>query len=308
MYFVTAVISGLSNVVDFTIGQWDTHCEKYLPPFFAAAWSAFGSTLETLSLEGGIDTSRIPIPSFPSPTLREMHWLIPGSVVTSEAANDAAAFMNAFRATIRTLTISSWGSWDLSPFCGRLGPLPMLERLRISMPFNETMSDPAGLTHLLVSHVATLRHVYLRLDPGSEEGEGNLGRWMCSNVDDKTVLSDLKTLEVSLSPLADFRTLMAYISRSSNVLTRLNLMHRFCSYTEVESIASAFAHRPADSGLVSLGLNVQFLGPKLLDLLSAQLPNLHELNLRAFNWGEEEWNADEREVRRSAELYNRLEC
>jgi hypothetical protein len=261
-----------------------------------------------LSLEGGIDTSWIPIPPSPSPGLREMHWLIPGSVVTSEAANDAAAFMNAFGATIRTLSISSWGSWDLSPFCGRLGPLPILERLRISMPFNETMSDPAGLTHLLLSHAATLRHVYLRLDPSSEEGEGNLGRWMRSNADDNTLLSDLKTLEVSLSPLGDFGILMAYVNRSANMLTRLNVMHRFCSYNEVDSIASAFAHRPADSGLTSLGLNVQFLGPKLLDLLSARLPNLYELNLRAFNWGEEDWNADEREVRGSTELNNHLEC
>jgi hypothetical protein len=217
-------------------------------------------------------------------------------MTSSDATHDAAAFMNAFRDTLDTLCISSWGSWDLTPFCGQLGPLHSLEQLRISMPFNETMADPEGLTHLLSCHAFTLRHVHLRLDPSGEESEGNLGRWMCANVQDQTLLRNLQTLEVSLGPLADFPTLIKFIDRSAETLTKLSIRNRFCSYEEVAEITRTFTHRPPGSRLQSLSLSVRFFEPQLLDLLSEELPHLHELNVNAFNWGEEHWEAHEREV------------
>jgi hypothetical protein len=295
MSFLTDLVAKLSNVVEFAIGYCDKSVECYFPAFFETAWSTFGS-LEVLSLEGGTDPSKIPLPLHPRPALLEMRLMIPGSMTTSEATRDTATFMNVFRGTLRTLCISSWGSWDLSPLCGQLGPLHCLEQLRITMPFNETMSDQDGLTHLLSRHASTLRHVHLRLDPTSEEREGNLSRWMCANARNIGPLGNLQTLEISLGPLSDFPTLINFLDRSAYTLTKLSIRHRFCSYDEVAQIVRTFARRPSDSRLHSLGLCVRFFEPRLLDLLAKVLPHLHELNVNAFNWGEEHWESHNREV------------
>lgn len=118
---------------------------------------------------------------------------------------------------------------------------------------------------------------------------------MSANVQDETLLRNLHSLEVALGPLADFPTLIKFVDRSAETLTKLSIRNRFCSYEEVTEIIRTFKHRPPDSRLHSLTLSVKFFEPRLLDLLSEELPHLHELNVNAFNWGEEHWEAHERE-------------
>jgi hypothetical protein len=104
---------------------------------------------------------------------------------------------------------------------------------------------------------------------------------------DQAVFQGLESFEFSPTIHTRFDMVTGYLMRSADTLTSLTIMDRFLNYKDVAALGSIFIHRPADSGLRSLVLNVQFFGPRLLTLLATMFPTLKLLSLCAFNWGVE---------------------
>jgi hypothetical protein len=196
-----------------------------------------------------------------------------------------APFINKLSPTLRLLSITSWSHQDLSSFFNRLGAFPSLRQMALRLPFNKSFQlDTSGLTRLLHDHSEKLQRVVLRLNPSGAMidplSENSLVVWMTQTTSDELIMSNLQTLEIypTLLP-GGFDSLILYLRRSADTLSSLVVRDRYLLYHEVDAIVTVFSHRPPDTGLTALRLNVWTLSSRLIDLLATKLPSLTRLTL-----------------------------
>jgi hypothetical protein len=286
-------LSCLSNVTVFTADWWTLPPEKHLQSFLPAAWSAFGSNLQELSLGGNLESIRtLAATATRLRVLQKLRLEFTNDILRRGDQGEKATlvdviapFINELSLTLKNLTIVSWSTIDLSSFFLRLGFFPLLQQFEIRVPFNKALSaDPSGFTRFLRDHSPTLAYVALRLNPSGSvvdpSEEESLGEWMTMTSSDDIILTNLQSFQMYPTMLlSGFQALLAYLARSADTLTALSVRDRYLSYNEADAIISTFLHRPASSRLTSLRLNMRALSPRLIDLFAAKLPELHTLSL-----------------------------
>jgi hypothetical protein len=286
---MTDAVQRLHNVTNFSVECLDTPNPKDMVPLFIAAWDTFGPRLETLTL--AIDNLRtIFTTSFFSKCLKELKIeFTPGEYPEDDDTLAAVLtpFINKHAASLQTLSFASSDNLrDLGPLFRSLGRYPMLRKLDISVDFHKCgLSDPRGLTRLLVEHNDTLRSVILRptLSRGNhwEIAEASLVEWMSENASNKRFLSDVQSLDLRM-PMAPSHLNMtvSYIHRSAATLTSLSLLDHSLRYEQIEAVVKVLS---SVGRLKTLTLQVLTLSPQLVDLMAKKLPFLEVLNLVVLN-------------------------
>lgn len=290
---VVEAVSYLSNVVHCDVTWVDPATVQHLNPFIPVAWSTFGSNLRKLTLGGDLDGLRLLASSSTHfVSLQELELEFMHNVVRMHDTSDLAClvdvlapFVNGLSPRLRHLSITSWASLELSSFFQKLTFFPILQQLTIRISFNKAFPhDHSGLTRLLHDQSHTLKCVTLRFNPSGwmsfSSTEDSLVRWMEEAASDTSVLTDLQTLHIypTMMP-AGFEAFLVYLKRSANTLTSLIVRERYLSYDEVDSVVTTFLHRPPESRLKYLRLNVRILSVRVMDLLAEKVPMLERLAL-----------------------------
>jgi hypothetical protein len=291
--FQTAMIEatiGLHNVNSFTIYWEDNNpTAEEMIPLFTAAWSAFGSTLEKLSLKVPVTPSTFGTTFF-SKTLRELSIHLHELPEGQKALTDTLApFINKHASTLQILSLSCVQmKWDLGPLFCSLEHIHNLRQLKAQVDFDLCgLSEHRGLTRILEEHSDHLKSVRLRPIPLRlwqsewEFGERAFGKWMIDNISNPLVLRDMESLNLRIpctSP--DFDLMVMYLQRSAETLTKLTLAEYLLRYEQIETIVKIFSRKGI---LKTLSLEVMSLSPQLVDLLATALPNLQVLKLEIHN-------------------------
>ncbi|KAL0954942.1 hypothetical protein HGRIS_003875 [Hohenbuehelia grisea] len=283
----TKQLPKFTNVTEFRIDTWNIPLTFDLQPLLSTAWASFGKTLRVLSLGGNMQSFQVFAESSPYlVSLDELTLEFTNNLFRIDKPQDIASLLkfapciNSFN--LRSLTIFSWSSQDLSKFFLSLGPFPRLEKFCIRTAFNKAFrsTDAAGLSRLL-ANTPTLTHVELKLRPiGSaldQHTEDALVQWLAQTSSSSTVLTALHTLHIypTMFPLG-LEATKRYIERSSLTLRWLSLRDRYFWLNEVEDLLDALG---PDHSLTALQMNVQVLSGELLDYLSSRLPSLRKLKL-----------------------------
>lgn len=177
--FKTAVASIVhcSNLSELSIVVYDHLITPAFSAFLAALASVVGTNLRRLAVHttvtklptllGGITAKAAQVPN-----LGELDLIIVNSrfAVTSDEAKTATdamvAFCRRFKATLSRISLSTVEKFDLSPFLGRVGVLPHLRRLELSIVMcSLTLSDDADLETFLKRNASTLEHLVLNPRP-----------------------------------------------------------------------------------------------------------------------------------------------
>jgi hypothetical protein len=291
---VTDAFPNLSYVSEFIVRGWSARPPYNIRPFFDSAWSALGHGLRKLSLDREVETLHEVLHSTPYfPLLQEFDlsltsFGLPRIKSTDDAllCGVAAPFINRHRSTLRTLSIRSLCSLDLSAFFLALDRFSILDQFSLRFGFDLTFrSDSSGLTRFLREHAKTLKRIRLITGPSApvEFVQNNYSTgfktWITQSTSEPTLFGQLTSLTISSVHQLDFASVMSHISRSADTLTELSLCSRCLTLEEVNSLVTIFAPRPHSTGLKSLRLNISEITFELIHLLAAHLPGLQKLCL-----------------------------
>lgn len=277
-----------------------------LPLFLSNSWQTFGSNLQRLLINAPLREFKPlflasdDLVSLQDLTLRFTNIALNSEVefVGTEMLNSVVApFLRKLAPRLQRLIIVSLAHGDHSGFFGALGQFPELTSLSLSIGFHpRLLVNPSGLTKFLRLNAINLKHVrfhpYEPFDFGSIPGppHSHFSQWMSSNAADSEsgVLNGLQSLVISPCidsvSSANLDTTSVYIQRSRDTLTRLVLGDGYLSFSDLETLVDAFAHRPAESGLKMLYVKVISLNPQLFDLLAKKLPGLDDLDVTFNNF------------------------
>lgn len=282
-------IKCLSNVTEYTI-NWDQH-DSFLTdiPLVTAGWPAFGRTLQKLCIRCPLHRiSSVFPPNILLETLSEIKIYC-----SIRVAGDVLGLFEKLALCINrhgSTHLNSLGlvlvdafilpPIDVSPCFDALQFFP-LQTLRIQIRF-EGLADPSHLARFINKYRGTLRH--LALHP-----RGFSHSHPIPNPEDQrlrqTILHilpiDLLSLELD-SNFLSADSVLRCIQPFSNTLTSLVLIGpyggtTYFTYPEVDTIVSAFAHRPPNDRLTVLMLAIDRFKPLFFDLLSEKLPSLEKL-------------------------------
>ncbi|KDR78813.1 hypothetical protein GALMADRAFT_244391 [Galerina marginata CBS 339.88] len=286
----------MTEVTSLTIGCYpsdDLRMFNSTTLLIAAAWSAHGSRVRSLSLA-------IPLEAYPkvltaAPTFKSLEDL--NITLRVEHAIPIAIDETIFSLIISFIGLHAQSLHGLSVdipraavnpfrFFHNLGQLPQLKRLSINLPLNRLRPGfLTGIDSFLRKQANTLRDLSILI---CDLLPNNLS--LLLTPDDFfshpifQVQIRLTYLELGLLPWTKTgqRSLMTasltrYLYPMRMTLSRLALRDHTLTFTEVQSVVAVFS--TPGSQLQSLEMRIYFLSCNLLDLLSQRLPNLHHLEL-----------------------------
>jgi hypothetical protein len=291
---VTDAFPNLSYVSEFIVRGWSVRPPYNMRTFFDSAWSALGHGLRKLSLDREVETLYEVLRSSPYfPLLQEFNLSLTSVRLPRIKSTDdallcgvAAPFINRHRSTLRTLSITSLCSLDLSAFFHALDRFSILDRFSLHFGFDLTFrSDSSGLTCFLREHAKTLTRIELITGPSAPiqfvQNDYSTGfkTWIIQNTSEPALFGQLTSLTISSVHQIDFASIMSHISRSADTLTELSVCSRCLTLEEVNSLVTIFALRPPSNGLQSLRINISEITFELIHLLASRLPGLQKLCL-----------------------------
>jgi hypothetical protein len=221
-----------------------------------------------------------------------------GRLTEEELVSDSIThFIRNCAPSLRSLTLMSWASADLSPLFLGVGTLPLLRNVFIRAAFNKAFrGNPTGLRHFIVTHAEKLEEIVLRLnptgsalDPSSEQA---LGNWLESLLSGGQTFPELRHLQLYPTINAvGFSALTEWIHQSKGTLRELSVRDRYLTYEEVTALLNQLTGttRETDTNgqLTFLRLNIRSVNAPLFYLLALKLPNLTSLELYIGDTGGE---------------------
>jgi hypothetical protein len=284
------LVGSMSEVADLRITtQGGSPRSQIRDQIVTAGWTAFGSTLRSLTLVVPLGERNFPLkPTLVFPTLEHLaievscQWHhVDGTKLVHELL---IPFINNHYSTLRSLALSlqmdnlsnvfSWWSG--------IRHLPYLAKFTFCCQFPTEVPDTSALWHILKKHADQLCELELRL---SRKPPPDADEWY-TQPSLHVALPRLESLHVTLDCFSDpFRTAL-YLQQFKTTLVTLKLMGRRLTYNEVEMIVNAFEGR---NRLRTLHFEVDYLGSALFDLLSAKFPGLDGLHL-VFLWVNSEFH------------------
>ncbi|KAJ7226940.1 hypothetical protein GGX14DRAFT_627588 [Mycena pura] len=224
--------------------------------FLAAARAAFGVSLRKLCLRAQLAYFSSLLSTVDFDNLEELELFFDYDHIETNSANllcdTVAPFINHFRRSLNSLTISSESNADFSPLppsAQNSGTLSSLEVVRIlaAGPHDTWPHDTwAHFSAALAADSAVFRHVQTLKLPALHD----------------TLASTLACLQ-----------------RAADTLTSLYLSDYFMGHSDFVALIQVFAHRPLDAGLQALHVGLSCMSVEVLDLLSRRAPGLRKLYL-----------------------------
>ena len=288
-----SAIQNMRNIEEYHFEMRDLALNPQAQQFLYAARQAFSSTLRSLSLHTSIFRFRSIFSATDFGSLAEISLFLDYYSVGSydprrveeaqeverrELEEVVAPFLNRYKDTLTSLSLSSASSADLSPLFRALCTFPSLRRFSSNIYMDEPhLSDVEVLVNFLHRHRSSLLFLDLKTCT-PDEGIGNAAQrreqsWL--RVQNGLMLKPdiFDSLEAVHIPCwqVDFATVLlkSYTSKS---LTHLSLKERSWNIHELARILDLFADRPLQ--LQSLLIHVRYLGPAELRLLSRRLLGL----------------------------------
>ncbi|KJA15923.1 hypothetical protein HYPSUDRAFT_148522 [Hypholoma sublateritium FD-334 SS-4] len=181
-------------------------------------------------------------------------------------------FITHRRHKLRSLSIRSWDTADLSDFFSALPVLPSLRSFSVHLPFDtNTLSEPSSLLSVLKNGKSSLLHISFR---GQHRNLQNWSRMNDQLLAHSHYLHNLESLEI---PFLALEKTVRLISRSRDTLTRLCLTDKCLKVQDIVAVADVFAHRPFQ--LRHLRVEVLSIDFALIQTLSRRFPGLTSLVL-----------------------------
>ncbi|KAG7451220.1 uncharacterized protein BT62DRAFT_1000467 [Guyanagaster necrorhizus] len=287
------VLTGFTNLNEFSIDFWGLPSSYKLVPFLNAAWSTFGKQIRTLFLSGHLDALRIIVEtSTPMESLESLRIQLTASIYPlTDAGNSIESvlalrkFINGLSPRLKTLRLWSWASTDVSMLFVGLDHFPLLHRFHIRTAFNKAFpSDPSGLSRFVQSHASTLYDLQLWLHPAGSSVDPSmdqpLSEWLLATVDpipEFPVLKDLQFYPTHLR--GGFDAFLLTIQRSTNTLINLISRDHYLSSQETIRLIDALAYNGPNKTLISLRLNMIVFTGDVIDAMAEKLPGLVSLRL-----------------------------
>ncbi|KAF8876061.1 hypothetical protein BD779DRAFT_1561426 [Infundibulicybe gibba] len=285
----TKIFAHCTRVQELTLVLKQQPTTPPLVSFFKTLWTTIGHNLRILSLE--VTSLHFDPQTMPSrfsiklDNLEELNISIALPTYDISSSSNLLPLVSLAEHSIRSLSISSSDTVDLTPFFAGLGHIQFLQRLEIRMIFNQnSLALPQTLFGVLEAHKATLQHLVInpRLPRGtlvSPHG-ASLGHWI-EDMASSPRLPRLKTLEVGWKPYSNSslgflgEPLPPDLGRISVELKHLVLTDDFLTLQE---FLCCWMLRGIL--LESLKFNVVVLSPQLFDLLASKLPHLKSLDIK----------------------------
>jgi len=288
---MVVAVEGMVNIVELHFEWRDLPLNKDTEMFLTSTRTFFDESLRKLVLQAQINKFKelLAISNFANLTELDFHFDYQPEVgkVVPEAQGlmeTILPFIQHRRTMLRSLSVSSSSTVDLSNFFSALPSMPSLRQFDIDLDFEKDhLSDPSGILSILIHHSHTLFHVHFRVAsssaPTHDQNSALRKRKNWESVNDRLLanpscLNSLISLEI---PYISLMKTIPLVRRSSDSLTKLCLTGYFLSSNEVSAVVDLFYSRPFE--LQHLHLQVDQLQCSLLRLLSCRLPNLYSLVL-----------------------------
>ncbi|KAG5636906.1 hypothetical protein H0H81_006441 [Sphagnurus paluster] len=281
------LLRNLPNVRLLEFKLWHSYglvnVERFVP-IVKTSWAASGSILQVLKLGIPIEGLQLVLsPSIIFPCLEELYLEVSRASLTSDPAlvmtDVLALFLNNHYTTLRLFHLDSRHQYkfNTAPLLLNLQKLPHLEDFAQTYDFvSIRQTDTSGLTYVLRLHSDQLRSLFLL--PNGQDLYGTVptpDEWYAQDFL-SVPLPQLERLTLSLINFSDMRRTTGYLSRFSATLTSLTLLHRGCTYSEVDVLTEAFYHQRK---LRRLAIVVEVMSPPLLVLLATKLSALRVLDI-----------------------------
>ncbi|KAJ7251287.1 hypothetical protein C8J57DRAFT_1352625 [Mycena rebaudengoi] len=271
----------MTSVTDYRFEWRDLPPSQQTLRLLGSARAAFGLSLRALKLSAPLSNFSHLISTVEFQSLEELDlyfdhdYAPPNPVLIRDAVTP---FINHFRSSLLSLSISSSSIMDLSPLFAGLEKFPKLSKLCLCVAFDAVLwSDPSGFINMLHGH-EELKNVSLsHLSAGSAT---SIQGWIQIHGPILTKTDSLRGLKyLQIPTFAPFSNTIQVLSRSDSTLSELVLLDHFLDRDQVVELVSLFSHRPFDAGLQRLHIGVEWLTPILFDILANRLPGLLSLNL-----------------------------
>lgn len=303
---MVAAVNNMRNLVCYSLELRDLTLTKESERFFEVARLTMTSTLRRLALHGTVFKLAEHIASFADCKLLEdleldldyyshsapgsaQHGVLESKQREAEALQEVVVpFINSLNETLRSFTLVSFCSANLSHFFRSLAPLLRLRCLSIKACLDDAhLSDMNALVQFLNNYRFSLQHLDIRpLMPDMGESwvskENSIqhknkswGRVLEALIRSGNSLPALEGLHIPFTSSTDLS--MALIRRTTHSLTHLSLMNHPLHMEEVKQVMALFAQRPLQ--LKSLLIEVVQLSVDLVLLLANRLPGLRTLVL-----------------------------
>ena len=282
------VLGGLPNITDCYVTWHGVHSRNSSTTTNPIISTVFHSNLRKLSLEVSLENMvNLQLPSLQVQNLEELQICIRsenGKSVSERKDILSYHLAPAIRklSTLRTFSVELWEPEDLSPLFLAIGTLPELMEFVVCIPAESAhFGDPKGLSYFLNQHSLTLQTLRLRARSDDKTvlwgNSTSFDAWIKGAIEG-VALPHLLTLDVS-SQHIPVDTSAAVLHSFSSTLTSLSLTGCYQKFEDVEKIVRMVSSYPRGQPLSNLRLGVISLSPQLIDLIAAQLPKLHKLEL-----------------------------
>ncbi|CAA7264260.1 unnamed protein product [Cyclocybe aegerita] len=283
--FMTAV-NGMTGLIRLHVDMRYPPNNKNTFIFLKLIRTAFSNNLRSLVLRAQLSTFKLLLPIGDFKHLDELDFNFdytlaedcPGADEGPKEDPSAGAlmetvvpFISSRRSALRSLTITSSASVDLSGFFNGLLNFAVLRRLKLNISLSEFhLSDPSSLVRFLHKNSSSLLHVAIAINPETPRQDWvRVQDLLCLMPD---CLSDLETLEM---PCLSLAKTLPLVGRSCKTLTRLHLSGDYLHKAEATQLIEILRPHP----LGHLSFEVQVVDHALLKLLAKGMPGLCSLAL-----------------------------
>ncbi|PPQ94236.1 hypothetical protein CVT25_006662 [Psilocybe cyanescens] len=199
-----------------------------------------------------------------------------------------APFLNRHRLTLTTVELNleplppTWSmvltamstNFNLSPLFKSLDHIPHLQTLSISI---SASTSPDCITRFLKIHSHTLRHLTISMtDPEISTTRGVLDQLEATLPFLETFVIQYQYDSMHLAPSTYQEVTLGFIRRHASSLTCLRILKSPHSRAQFLTLLDPLVSYPR---LRYLKMGLQILTPEMLDLFTASLPDLYELDL-----------------------------
>ncbi|KAJ7074738.1 hypothetical protein C8F01DRAFT_1076116 [Mycena amicta] len=285
---MTDAVRLMTSVTEYSFEWRDLPATPETKRFLLAARAAFGVSLHKLTLHAQLDNFGSLLSTVDFDNLEELELFFDHDIAVTNSPvflrDSVAPFINYFRRSLSTLTISSASKADLSPLFHALDALPQLHQFSVRLAFDTVhLSDPSGVIKILCVNSESLYSVEVSRSLTTatvmpDDPPSTWPRFSHALFTHSTALSNLRTLKLPALTMG-FDSTLACLRRSADTLTSLSLVEYFLGTMELRELLDSFAHRPIDSRLRALHIGLNSLSLEVLDLLSQRAPDLKKLYL-----------------------------
>lgn len=284
-------INEMTNLTSLTVGCYpsdDWESFNKATAFLDAAW-VHASRLRKLRLDLPLECNHAILPTIPHfHDLEDLYILIRVESISethTDTLSRLVTFVNLHSSTLVRLAIDVPSlEIDPSPLFFGIQCLPKLVSVAIELPSDLLQTQPnKAVDAFLIKHMMSLRELQVSFSESTYSYDWPTPDTFFSSSTFQLSFPSLKTLDLGVC-FWNFQIdtslsteLVKYLSKFRYTLTELAISNDTLCFPVIQQIVLLFGG--ADSVLRSLKIRVHYLSCDLLDLLSRDLPNLHELVL-----------------------------